>query len=310
MPFTTVKACMAKKALGRITVKRIVFTGSDLILNKICKRNLAECLDLCRLRQPPPPTGEIYDPTDNPFWKRCQCAEDMIITEKNHKKKTNMERNEGNVSRGPEPTRENRPQRIAARAKTRKETLIPSLPKRSGAPAVTTGGLDEVEPATVVFLSGIMGFEVRPDLLGSVDCQAVASNGASVGVACGCDGSCAGDRGSFPAPELLFPAWGSASAVDECVGSESALLPTPRALVTGTTVRIWAETPFMMVWMVVGTVTTVNVVEATSGFPRFPFETLVLTGIRVVMGRLLTGQLVAPGGHLVSVYVDVESVLN
>lgn len=79
----------------------------------------------------------------------------------------------------------------------------------------------------------------------------------------------------------------------------------------------------MIVWMVVGTVTTVKVVEATSGFSWLPFETLgcvgvpsflddtvVLTGIRVVMGRLLTRQLVAPGGHLVSVYVDVESVWN
>lgn len=39
-------------------------------------------------------------------------------------------------------------------------------------------------------------------------------------------------------------------------------------------------------------------------------RTVVLTGIIVVMGRLLTGQLVAPGGHLVSVYVDVESGSN
>lgn len=37
---------------------------------------------------------------------------------------------------------------------------------------------------------------------------------------------------------------------------------------------------------------------------------VVLTGITVVMGRLLTGQLAAPGGHLVSVYVDVESGYN
>lgn len=39
-------------------------------------------------------------------------------------------------------------------------------------------------------------------------------------------------------------------------------------------------------------------------------RTVVLTGTTVVMERLLTGQLTAPGGHLVSVYVDVESGSN
>lgn len=42
-------------------------------------------------------------------------------------------------------------------------------------------------------------------------------------------------------------------------------------LVTGTTVKIWAETPFMKVWMVVGTVTIVKVVDGTLGFPWLPF---------------------------------------
>lgn len=169
--------------------------------------------------------------------------------------------------------------------------------------------------------------KVRPDLLGSVGSRAAASYGASVAEACGWDGA----TGPAPVPELLpgpgddgwaIPAWGLASAVDEGVGTATPLFSTAMALVTGTTVRIWAVTPFMTVWMVVGTVTTVKVVEAGSGFPWLLFDppfwvgvcptcnTVVLTGTRVVIGRLPTGQLVAPGGHLVSVYVVAESVLN
>lgn len=84
----------------------------------------------------------------------------------------------------------------------KKATRVPSLPTRPVAPAVTTGGRDEVELATGVLFAGNIGFEVSPDLLGSVDCQAVASNDASVGAACGCDGSCVDDRDLFPAPDL------------------------------------------------------------------------------------------------------------
>lgn len=194
---------------------------------------------------------------------------------------------------------------------------------------MTTGGRDEVVEALTVVTSaaGRLGLKVRPDLLGSVGSQAAASCGASVAEACGWDGA----TGPAPEPELLpaledggwaVPAWESASTADEGVGTAPPLFSTATALVTGTTVRIWAVTPFMTVWMVVGTVTTVKVVEAGSGFPWFLFDppfwvgvspicnTVVLTGTRVVIGKLPTTQLVAPGGHLVSVYVVVESVLN
>lgn len=190
---------------------------------------------------------------------------------------------------------------------------IPFPATRPGAPAVTTAcGRGDPEPAKAVPLAGggTGGFEVRPDLLASAGCQADAPNGdASVGEAA-------------PAPVLSVT-----------------------ALVTGTTVRIWAVTPFMIVVMVVGTVTTVKVVETAPGFPWSPSgpadwvgvppcllslpscwvslppavstpgtevlsrpgRTVVLTGMAVVIGRLLTGQFTAPGGHLVSVYMDVES---
>lgn len=98
-----------------------------------------------------------------------------------------------------------------------------------------------------------MPVEVRPDLLASVGCQAAAF----ACEACGWDGVSVGAMtGSFPAPSI----------------------PAARALVTGTTVRIWAETPLMMVWMVVGTVITVKVVDVGSGFPLLPFEPLVWVG--------------------------------
>lgn len=99
-----------------------------------------------------------------------------------------------------------------------------------GAPAVTTGGRDEVEPVVGLFLAGIIGLEVTPELL----------------------------------PD-------SGSAADEAVWAESWWLSTIRVLVTGTTVKIWAETPFMMVWMVVGTVTSVKVVDGMLGFPWSSF---------------------------------------
>lgn len=97
---------------------------------------------------------------------------------------------------------------------------------------MTTGGRDEVEPVAGLLVAGIMGFEVKLDLLGSVGCQAVA--------------------------------------IDDRYGAESGLSIT-RVLVTGTTVKIWAETPFMMVWMVVGNVTTMEVVDGTPDFPWFSF---------------------------------------
>lgn len=106
-----------------------------------------------------------------------------------------------------------------------------------------------------------MPVEARLDLLASVGFQAVAF----ASEACGWDGVCVGTvAGSFPAPSM----------------------PAARALVTGTTVRIWAETPLMMVWMVVGTVITVKVVGVWSGFPLLPFEPSVWvadTGLSVVL---------------------------
>lgn len=158
-----------------------------------------------------------------------------------------------------------------------------------------------------------MPVEARLDLLASVGCQAAAFTSE----VCGWDGVSVGTvTGSFPAPSI----------------------PAARALVTGTTVRIWAETPLIMVWMVVGTVITVKVVGVWSGFPVLPFEPpvwvvdtclsvvlpswllcsdvgtalvavrmVVPTSMLVVIGRFPTGQLTAPGGHLVSVYVVVES---
>lgn len=110
-------------------------------------------------------------------------------------------------------------------------------------------------------------------------------------------------------------------------------MPAARALVTGTTVRIWVETPLMMVWTVVGTVITVKVVGVWSDFepPVWVGDTclsvvlpplvlcsdvgtalvvvkmVVPIGMLAVIGRFPTGQLTAPGGHLVSVYVVVES---
>lgn len=79
----------------------------------------------------------------------------------------------------------------------------------------------------------------------------MAAEGASISEACWWDGVSTGTvAASFPVPSM----------------------PAARALVTGTTVRIWAETPLMMVWMVVGTVITVKVVGVWSGIPLLPFE--------------------------------------
>jgi hypothetical protein len=143
---------------------------------------------------------------------------------------------------------------------------------------VTTDGRGDVEPVTVSLLAGNVGWESRPDLLASVGCQAVVSTGASVGEACGRDGVC---TGGLPAPGggAAPPVCGPASAVDGGVGRELPPLPAARVLVTGTTVRIWAETPLMMVWVVVWTVTTVEVVGVWPGFPLSTFEPPVLVGV-------------------------------